>query len=137
MLQNSSEEVLTGAARVYKMRGIRGAISVPENTVEAICAATEDLLLRLFEENELEQDDIGSIFFTTTRDLDAAFPAMAARKLGLTDVALMCAHEMEVPGAMPMILRVMLNVNTTRKAAELSHIYLGDAVGLRPDKARS
>ena len=139
MVSNSPDEKLgqkqTGA-KVYKVRGIRGAISVPENTVEAIQAASQELLLRIFEENQLDFDDIGSIFFTTTHDLNAGFPAVAARGLGLTDVALMCGHEMEVPGALPMILRVLLHVNTTKSAAELRHIYLGDAVNLRPDKAQ-
>ncbi len=120
---------------IYKVRGIRGAISVPENSTEAIHAATQDLLLRVIEENQLDTDDIASIFFTTTRDLDATFPAAAARSLGLTDIALMCAHEMEVPGALPRILRVLLHVNTTRRAAALRHVYMGDAVALRPDKA--
>lgn len=139
-MSNSPDEIVgqnQGAgSKVYKVRGIRGAISVPHNTPEAIYAATEDLLLRVFEENALERDDIASIFFTTTRDLNAAFPAFAARTaLGLTDIALMCSHEMEVAGALPRILRVLIHVNTTRSAAELRHVYMGDAIALRPDKS--
>ncbi|MEI6043724.1 MAG: chorismate mutase [Chloroflexota bacterium] len=143
MVSNSSNKSLGQAksvevgAKIYKVRGIRGAISVPENSAEAIYAATQELLLRIFEENQLNYDDIGSIFFTTTRDLDAGFPAFAARKLGLTDIALMCGHEMEVPGALPRTLRVLLHVNTTKSGAELRHVYLGDAVTLRPDKTSS
>jgi chorismate mutase len=138
MVGNSPEEkVFTTSeqTKVYKVRGIRGAISVPENTTEAIYTATQELLLRVFEENQVEKDDIASIFFTTTTDLNAGFPAAAARGLGLTDVALMCGHEMEVPGALRMILRVLLHVNTLKSAAELRHVYMGDAVNLRPDKA--
>jgi chorismate mutase len=138
MVNKRSDEVQSAEAvtKIYKVRGIRGAISVPENTAEAIYAATQDLLLRIFEENQLDTDDIGSIFFSTTRDLNAGFPAFAARRtLGLTDIALMCGHEMEVPGALPRVLRVLLHVNTTKSGAELRHVYLGDAVALRPDKA--
>ena len=121
-----------------RVRGVRGAISVDENNAEAIYEATATLVRTIFEVNQLEAEDVASIFFTTTRDLDAAFPALAVRRdLGLTDIPMMCSHEMEVRGALPRIVRVMFHVNTTRSATEIRHVYLRQAVALRPDKASS
>ncbi len=140
MVQHKPDNTATdtsGVTQIYKMRGVRGAISVPENSAPALYAAAEELLQRILAENQIEADDICSIFFTTTSDLDAAFPALVARtRLGLTDVAMLCGHEMDVPGAMPQILRVLMHVNTTKTAAQIRHVYLGDAVNLRPDKAK-
>jgi chorismate mutase len=112
------------------VRGVRGATTVEANTVESILEATRELLAAMLKSNEIDVADIASVFFTTTPDLNAEFPALAARDLG---VALMCAHEMNKPGALPMCLRILLHVNTDKSAKEIKHIYLRGARVLRPD----
>ena len=115
-------------------RGIRGANSVKENTSQAIQAATEELLRALIEANDLKTEDVACAIFTTTPDLNAAFPAATAReKLGWVDVPLMCGHEMDVPNSPRKILRVMLLVNTDRPQSQVAHRYLNEARKLRPD----
>jgi chorismate mutase len=114
-------------------RGLRGATTVDSNTVEAILEATRELLSAMVAANEVNVDDIASAFFTTTPDLNAEFPAVAARDMGWTHVALLCGHEMNKPGALPMCLRILLHVNTERPAQEMKHIYLKGARVLRPD----
>ncbi len=115
-------------------RGIRGATTVEANTAEDILEGTTELLSALIALNELhDQDVIASAIFTTTPDLTAAFPAVAARDLGWTDVPLLCSHEMAVPGALGNVVRVLLHVNTARPAGEIRHVYLKDAISLRPD----
>jgi chorismate mutase len=114
-------------------RGIRGAITVAENTREAILEATRELLLRLIEANQIVADDVASAIFTTTPDLDAEFPALAARELGWRDTALLCGHEMNVPGSLPRCIRVLIHWNTSRSASEVVHVYLREAQSLRPD----
>lgn len=114
-------------------RGIRGATTVEQNTKEAIFDATTELVRVLIQENELNAEDIASAIFTVTADLDADFPALAARHLGWTEVPLLCTREIPVPGSLPMCIRVLLHVNTTRTAAQMQHIYLHKAVVLRPD----
>jgi chorismate mutase len=116
-------------------RGVRGATTVEENTKGAIVEATRELLDRLVAANDINPEDVGSIFFTATPDLDAEFPAVAARQLGWSDAAMLCAHEMGVPGSMPMCLRIMIHWNTTRAAADIKHVYIRGAQGLRPDRA--
>ncbi len=116
-----------------RCRGIRGATTVEANNREAILDATSELLTALVEANGIQPDDVASAFFTTTPDLNAEFPAVAARSLGWSNVALMCGHEMAVPGSLPMCLRIMLHVNTTRTQNEIQHIYLRGAQALRPD----
>ncbi|MBB6099192.1 chorismate mutase [Deinobacterium chartae] len=115
------------------MRGIRGATTVPENTSEAILEATRELLVRMLEENDLEFDQICSIIFTVTPDLNATFPAEAARALGMTMVPLLNALEIPVPGRLERAIRVMMHVETLRSQAEIRHIYLREAISLRPD----
>ena len=115
-------------------RGVRGAISIEENTVESIRANTRDLLTRMMEANGLERGDVACAFFTTTTDLNADFPAAGARELGWSDVPLLCGHEMDVPGALQSILRVLLLVNTERPAGDIVHVYLKEAQRLRPDQ---
>ena len=117
-------------------RGIRGAITVSENTKEAIIAASKALLQNLIEANEVEVSDIACILFTTTSDLNAAFPAAGARELGWTQVPLLCGHEMNVPGSLPSCLRVLVLFNTNKKNEEIIHVYLGDAVTLRDEGER-
>ena len=116
-------------------RGIRGATTVPTNTREAILDAARELLDEIVRLNEIERDDVASIIFTTTPDLDAEFPAVAAREAGWTDVALECLHEMNVPGALPRCLRLLMHVNSDRAQNEITHVYLRDAGVLRPEFA--
>lgn len=115
-------------------RGVRGAITVINNDAEEILAATRELLQALVDANQMRMDDIASVYFTTTTDLNATYPALAARQLGWTDAALMCGHEMDVPGSLPRCIRVMLHWNTTRKPKEIAHIYMREARSLRPDR---
>ncbi|MFA7248930.1 MAG: chorismate mutase [Dehalococcoidia bacterium] len=115
------------------VRGIRGATTVESNTREEILAAARELLDAIVRANDLPHDHVASIIFTTTPDLNAEFPAVAARELGWTDVALECMHEMNVPGSLPRCLRILMHVNTERSAAEIQHVYLRGAVVLRRD----
>lgn len=124
---------MTGEALPVHARGIRGATTVDRNTREAILDATRELLEHMIQANDIQTDDVAAAWFTTTPDLNADFPAIAARQLGWTHVALMDAHHMNVPGALPKCLRVMLLVNSTRRQDEIAHIYLRGARVLRPD----
>jgi chorismate mutase len=113
-------------------RGIRGAIAVSANSRESVLAATKKLLSKMAGVNELETKDIAAIFFTTTPDLDAEFPAAATRELGWpSNLALLCGHEMNVPGALPRCLRVLMLVNTERGPDEITHVYIGEAKKLK------
>lgn len=115
-----------------KVRGIRGATTVEENEREVILDAAHELLREIVAANDVDEDDIAGIFFTTTRDLDAEFPAAAARiNMGWTNSALMSGHEMEVPNGVPKCIRVMMLVNTSKTAAEIQHVYLRNAANLR------
>ncbi len=114
-----------------KVRGIRGATTADENTKEAIVEATRELLERLVEANGILVDDVAAVIFTTTRDLNAEFPAVAARLMGWNYVALMCSHEMTVPDAQTRCIRALVLVNTEKAAEELSNIYLRGAANLR------
>ncbi|WP_448575392.1 chorismate mutase [Thermomicrobium sp.] len=118
---------------MVQCRGIRGATTVEANTAEAIVQATRELLLALVEANGVETDQIASIIFTTTRDLNATFPAVAARELGWIHVPLLCAHEMDVPGAPTGVVRVLMHVNTEKSPREIRHVYLRGARVLRPE----
>lgn len=117
-----------------RCRGIRGAITVEANTPEAILAASRELLAAIIEANSVEPDDVGAVFFTATMDLNAEYPAYVAREMGWHEVAIMCGHEMNVPGGMPMCLRVMVLWNTVRATKDIRHIYLREAQRLRPDR---
>ena len=115
-------------------RGIRGATTVTANTREAILEATRELLDEMIVQNDIHREDVASAYFTTTPGIDAEFPAVAARVgLGWTDIALMCGHELDVPGSLRMCLRILLHVNTERTQAEIRHVYLRGATVLRPD----
>ncbi len=113
-------------------RGIRGATTVEHNDREEILAATTELLELLISRNNLHPEDVASVIFTVTDDLDAEFPALAARFLGWTEVALMCTREIPVPGSLEKCIRILLHVNTTRSAAEIQHVYIRKAINLRP-----
>ena len=117
------------------IRGVRGATTAGANTREAILSATSELLGMMIEANRIQPDDVASVIFTTTVDLNAEYPALAARSLGWNDVALMCAHEMNVPHGLPHCIRVLVHWNTTARANEVKHVYLNGAVSLRPDRA--
>ncbi|MCL4515148.1 MAG: chorismate mutase [Firmicutes bacterium] len=116
-------------------RGIRGATTAEVNTPEAILAATRELLVRIAAENEISPEEIASIFFTVTPDLDAEYPAVAARNLGWSQVPLLNSVEIPRVGGLPACIRVLFHVNTTKKQNEIKHIYLREAVRLRPDLA--
>ena len=117
------------------VRGIRGATTVSTNSRDEILVAARELLDEIVSANAIEHEHVASIIFTTTPDLTAEFPAVAARQAGWTDVALECLHEMNVPGSLPKCLRILMHVNTERSAADIKHIYLRGAVVLRPDLA--
>jgi chorismate mutase len=116
-------------------RGIRGATTVEANTREAILEGTRDLLERLIAANDLRPEDIASAIFSTTPDLNAEYPAVAARALGWLDTALFCTHEMDVPGGLARCIRVLIHWNTTRRADEIVHVYIRGARTLRPERA--
>ncbi len=126
------------------MRGVRGATTVTENTSEAIVEATRELLVELLSANQMcknpnqptmeELEAVGSIIFTVTPDLNAAFPAEAARNhLGMKYVPLLNALEIPVPGRLARAIRVMMHVNTNKTQREINHVYLREAIVLRPD----
>ena len=113
-------------------RGIRGAITVSANNKESILAATEKLLTEMALANQIEIKDIAAIFFTTTPDLNAEFPASAARELGWpSNLAMLCGHEMNVPNDLPRCLRILMLVNTEKEPEEISHVYVGEAKKLK------
>src|SRR4029450_11295759 len=116
-------------------RGIRGATTAAANTREAILEATRDMLARLIEANGLHPDDIASAIFSPPPDLNAEFPAVAARELGWLDTALFCTHEMAVPGSLPRCIRVLVHWNTTRRADAIAHVYIREASTLPPERA--
>jgi chorismate mutase len=115
-------------------RGVRGATTAAENTPEAILSATRELLYIMLRVNQIEPEDVACIYFTTTVDLNVTYPALAARQLGWYDAALMCGHEMQVPGGLEKCIRVMIHWNTTRGSKEITHVYLREARKLRPDR---
>jgi len=118
-------------------RGVRGATTVTENSAEAILEATRELLQAIVAANSIDEPDIASVILTATPDLDAVYPAVAARQLGWTRTALMCVQEMAVPGILPRCVRVLIHWNTDRSLDELRHVYLREARSLRPDLAVS
>lgn len=112
-------------------RGIRGAITADDNTREGILQATQELLEEVVRANALAPEQVAAAIFTTTRDLNAEFPAVAARQMGWTEVALLCSHEMDVPDALPHCIRVLLLVNTDKAPGDIVNVYLREAKGLR------
>ena len=119
------------------LRGVRGATTAEANTREAILAATHELLYLMIEANHIQPDDVASVIFTTTIDLNADYPALAARALGWHDVALMCMHEMHVPDGLKQCIRILLHWNTEVAARDVKHVYIRGAINLRPDRAFS
>jgi chorismate mutase len=115
------------------VRGVRGAVQIDGDDREAILGGADELVREVLGRNQIEPDDLISIIFTATPDLTADFPAYAARRLGLTDVPLLCATEMAVPHAMPRVLRLLAHVETERPRADMRHVYLRGAAALRTD----
>ena len=115
-----------------KLRALRVAITVDANEAKAILSATEELMREVMERNGLEAEQMVSCIFTCTRDLDAEFPAVAARNLGLSSVPLLCAHEIDVPGALPRVIRLLLHCYADPES-EPRHVYLREAESLRRD----
>ena len=115
------------------VRGLRGATTVDVDTVAQVTERSQELILRLMERNDLVEDDIVSALFTTTADVTSIFPATTIREIGFGAVPLLCAAEIAVPGAMPLCIRVLLHVHTTKTRDEIHHVYLHGAQGLRDD----
>ena len=117
-----------------KVRGVKGATTTDGTSAEHVLAATEQLLNRLIEENEIDQDDVAAVQFTTSPDLVAEFPAVAARqRLDWNDVPLMCGHEMDRPGALTQCIRILILWNTEKAQNDIQHVYINGAANLRPD----
>ena len=117
-----------------RLRALRGATSVERNDAEAIIAATEELIRAVMERNALDPADMVSCIFTCTDDLDAEFPAVAARRLGLGSVPLLCAREIGVPGALARVIRLMVHCYAPERSVP-QHVYLHEAAALREDLA--
>jgi chorismate mutase len=118
------------------VRAVRGAIQIEQDDRQQVLDATTELLTAVLERNELVPDDLISVVFTATPDVRSEFPAYAARQMGITDVPLLCAAEIDVPGAMPRVLRLLAHVETGRSRAEVRHVYLRGAATLRTDLPR-
>jgi chorismate mutase len=118
------------------MRAVRGAIQVDRDERELILEAVAELVTAVLERNALRPDQLVSVIFTATPDLTAEFPAYAARRLGLTDVPLLCATEIAVPGAMPRVIRLLAHVDTDTPRQSVHHVYLRGAANLRTDLPR-
>jgi chorismate mutase len=118
------------------VRAVRGAVQVDADDRDAILEGTTELVNEVMTRNELTTDDVISVLFTCTPDLTAEFPALAARKIGFHDVPLMCATEINRPGAMPRVIRLMAHIETGRPRSAIQHVYLRGAVALRLDIAQ-
>jgi chorismate mutase len=121
---------------VSSVRAIRGAIQLDVDEREHVLSATRELVVAVLEANALTKDDVISIMFTATHDVRSEFPAVAARELGLGDVPLMCAQELDILGAMPRVIRLMVHVSTTMPRDQITHVYLRGATALRRDLAQ-
>jgi chorismate mutase len=117
-------------------RGVRGATTADANAPEEILSATRQLLALMIRQNGIRAEDVASAIFTTTPDLDAEFPALAARQLGWFDTALMCLHELDVPDSLRYCIRILLHWNTSKPAHDIVHVYIKDAAQLRPDRSK-
>ena len=121
-----------------KVRGVKGATTAEGTSARDVLNATEELLFKLIQVNSIEQDDVASVQFSTSPDLIAEFPAVAAReRLGWNDVPLMCNHEMARPRALTRCIRILILWNTNKAQNEIMHLYLHDAAKLRPDLSNS
>jgi chorismate mutase len=128
-------EVSASGSGVFACRGIRGATTAEANTAEDMLEATDEMMRMLIALNEINPEDVASAYFTTTPDLNATFPAVAAREIGWLEVPLICGHEMTVAGSLQKCIRVLLHVNTYKTASEIKHVYLKGARQLRAEWA--
>jgi len=117
-------------------RGVRGATTVASNSRDVILEETRKLLALMIRFNDIDAIDVASAIFTVTRDLNAEFPASAARQLGWLDVPLLCSYEVEVPGSLPRCVRILVHWNTEKPQDEIIHVYTNDAQRLRPDLSK-
>ncbi len=115
------------------VRALRGATQVDADTTEQVTARSQALVIEMLERNGIDKDDLISVIFTATDDVHSMFPATAARGIGLGDVPLLCARELDIDGAMKMTIRVLMHVNTDKARAELHHVYLEGTKSLRDD----
>ncbi|MBU6348433.1 MAG: chorismate mutase [Actinomycetales bacterium] len=118
------------------IRGIRGAICLQADTAEEMSGAVVELLGEIIQRNNLTNDDLVSVLFTATPDIHSAFPASFAREIGLTDVPLICAQELDITGALKLVIRVLVHANTAASRSEIKHVYLRGAEVLRQDIAQ-
>ncbi|RAP31666.1 chorismate mutase [Candidatus Marinamargulisbacteria bacterium SCGC AG-414-C22] len=118
------------------VRGIRGAITISKNSAPEIIAETKHLLTEMIQQNNVDPEEIVSIFFSMTKDLNDTFPAKAAREIGLENTPLLCLNEVDVPESLTKVIRILMHVNSLKKQTEMNHIYLKDAIQLRPDLAK-
>ncbi len=125
----------TRRSRLPVCRGVRGATTVEGVHRESILTATAELLERMVQANGIEPEEVASAIFTTSPDLTAEYPALAARLMGWRDAALLCGHEMAVPGGLERCVRILLHWNTTLPASDVEHVYIHGASNLRPDRA--
>ena len=119
-----------------RVRGLRGATTVAEDTSEEVIQATAELLREMMERNGVSRDDLVTIIFTATPDITSEFPAAAARSIGISDIPLLCACEIDVKGAIPKVIRILMHIYTEKALSELRHVYLKDAQPLRTDLPR-
>lgn len=116
------------------IRGIRGATTIVANEAQLVDEATTELLQEIIKRNDFDVEDVSSVIVTTTTDITSAFPAKAVRTYDAWDlVPVMCMHEMNVEGALPLCIRLLVNVETMKSQKEIAHVYLNEAVKLRPD----
>ena len=138
MVINKACEHVLRKRLATKVRGVKGATTTKGTSARDVLDATEELLFKLIQLNSIEQDDVASVQFSTSPDLVAEFPAVAAReRLGWNDVPLMCSHEMARPGALTRCVRILILWNTSKVQNEIMHVYLHDAAKLRPDLSNS
>ena len=133
---NPIEPTLEEATARMPVRGVRGATTVTRNQKDEILEVTTELLKTMLDVNGINTEDIASCWITTTPDVFAEFPAVAARHIGWTQVPLMQSHEMSVPGMLPLCIRVLLHWNTEKTQSDIRHVYLREAARLRPDRVR-
>ncbi len=117
------------------VRGVRGATTASANTREAVLDATRELLTAMVEANRISPDDVAAVLFSTSPDLVAEFPAVAARQMGWVEVPLMCGHEMAVPHGQARCVRILVLWNTSKHQTEIKHVYLKEAADLRTQQS--
>jgi chorismate mutase len=117
-------------------RGVRGATTVEANTRDEILTNTRQLLALMIRANQIEPEDVASAMFSVTSDLDAEFPALAARQLGWLDVPLLCTYEVDVPGSLRRCVRILIHWNTETPQHQIRHVYIKEATRLRPDLSK-